>query len=251
MAKQEGIIQLKGTIGNITFAKTSGGYVAKRKTTLDGSRIATDPVFVRTRENNTEFGRAGKAGKIMRTAFRNVLQNSRDSKIASRLTKEMMKVIKADATSTRGMRNVIDGEAALLEGFDFNSNASLGNTLFAPYTANINRVTGLLSITVDSFIASRDIEAPNGTTHFKIVSAGSEIDFENENFNTVVSGTAVLPLNEDTIGALTLSHNLAANSTHPLFVILGIQFYQQVNGVDYPLKNGAFNALKMVKVEGV
>jgi hypothetical protein len=32
----------------------------------------------------------------------------------------MMKVIKADATSTRGLRNVIDGEAELLQGFDFN-----------------------------------------------------------------------------------------------------------------------------------
>jgi len=251
MAKQEGIIQLKGTIGNITFAKTNGGYVAKRKTTLDGSRIATDPVFVRTRENNTEFGRAGKAGKILRTALRNLLQNSRDGQLASRLTKEMMKVLKADATSTRGMRNVIDGEAELLEGFDFNSNASLGNTLFAPYTATINRVTGVLSIALDAFVGNRDIEAPEGTTHFKLVSAGAEIDFENETFNTDTNASAVLPLNDATVAAATLTHNVTANSTHPLFLVLGIQFFQQVNGVDYPLKNGAFNALKMVKVAGV
>lgn len=251
MAKQEGILQLKGTIGNITFSRTSAGYIARKKTTLDGNRIATDAVFVRTRENNSEFGKAGKASKIMRTAIRNLLQNSRDGKITSRLTKEMMKVIKADATSTRGMRNVVDGEAELLEGFDFNSNASLGNTLFVPYTSTINRVTGALSIALDAFVASRDIAAPDGTTHFKLVSAGAEIDFENETFNTVISGTAVLPLNEDTVAALTLSHNVTANSTHPLFLILGILFYQQVNGVDYPLKNGAFNALKMVKVAGI
>ncbi|MFY7965642.1 MAG: hypothetical protein ACOVO1_12150, partial [Chitinophagaceae bacterium] len=166
-------------------------------------------------------------------------------------TKEMMKVIKADATSTRGMRNVIDGEAELLEGFDFNSNASLGNTLFVPYTATINRATGIVSIVIDNFIASRDIAAPEGTTHFKIVSAGSEIDFENETFNTDNNASIVLPLNNNAIASLTLSHDVTANSTHPLFLVLGIQFYQQVNGVDYPLKNGAFNALKIVKVEGV
>jgi hypothetical protein len=44
---------------------------------------------------------------------------------------------------------------------------------------------------------------------------------------------------------------VTANSTHPLFLLLCIQFFQEVNGVQYPLKNGAFNALNIVKVEGV
>jgi len=33
--------------------------------------------------------------------------------------------------------------------------------------------------------------------------------------------------------------------------MLGIQFCQQVNGVSYTLKDGTFNALKLVKVEGI
>jgi len=48
-----------------------------------------------------------------------------------------------------------------------------------------------------------------------------------------------------------MENNVTANSTHPLFLLLGIQFYQQVNGINYPLKNGSFNALKLVKVAGV
>ncbi|MFY7936772.1 MAG: hypothetical protein ACOVOQ_05310 [Flavobacterium sp.] len=251
MAKQEGIIQLKGTIGNITFAKTTSGYVARKKTTLDGSRIAADPVFVRTRENNSEFGNAGKAGRVLRTAIRLLLQNNKDGKVTSRLTKEMMKVIKADATSTRGKRNVVDGEAELLEGFDFNSNASLSNTLYIPHTATIDRASGVLNIAIDSFVAEKDIVAPAGTTHFKLVSAGSEIDFEKETFTTDYKASAILPLNSDTVATQTLLHNVTPNSTHPLFLLLGIQFFQQVNGVDYPLKNGAFNALRVVKVAGV
>jgi hypothetical protein len=108
-----------------------------------------------------------------------------------------------------------------------------------------------LGIALDAFIPSRDIAAPDGTTHFKLVSAGAEIDFENETFNTDTNASAVLPLNHATVAAATLTHNVTANSTHPLFLVLGIQFFQQVNGVDYPLKNGAFNALKMAKVLGV
>lgn len=251
MAKQKGIIKLEGTIGDITFVKTKDGYLAKQKTTVNGTRIATEPAFQRTRENNSEFASAGKAVKIFRKTFRLLIQNSKDHRVTSRLTKEMMKVIKADATSTRGKRNVVDGEAELLEGFDFNSNASLSNTLYIPHTATIDRSSGVLSIAIDSFVAEKDIVAPAGTTHFKLVSAGSEIDFEKGAFTTDYKASAILPLNSDTVASQTLLHNVTPNSTHPLFILLGIQFFQQVNGIDYPLKNGAFNALRVVKVVGV
>jgi hypothetical protein len=35
-----------------------------------------------------------------------------------------------------------------------------------------------------------------------------------------------------------------------LFLSLGIEFFQEVNGKRYPLKNGAFNALALVEVSG-
>lgn len=68
MAQQKGIIPLKGTIGNINFYKSKDGYLAREKTSVNAERIANDPAFVRTRENGAEFGRAGRAGKVLRTA---------------------------------------------------------------------------------------------------------------------------------------------------------------------------------------
>src|SRR5204862_7556982 len=135
MAQQKGIIPLKGTIGNITFYKSKDGFMAKEKGGVDANRIANDPAFQRTRENGAEFGRAGKAGKTLRTALRSLLQNTSDSRMISRLTKEMMRVIQADETSARGLRNVIDGEAELLSGFEFNGNGKLATTIYAPFTA--------------------------------------------------------------------------------------------------------------------
>ena len=251
MPRQKGIFKVLGTMGDVTFTKTQDGYMVKEKSEVSGTRIATDPAFARTRENASEFGRAGKAGKLLRTAIRILLQNGKDNRVTSRLTKEMMRVIKADATSTRGLRNVVDGEAELLQGFEFNSNATLGSTLYSPSTAVINRVTGHLDVSILPFVPVTDIVAPDGTTHFKIVSAGSEIDFENKTFITAESSSAVLPWNATPVAAINLSNAVTANSTHPLFLLLGIQFFQQVNGVNYPLKNGAFNALSLVKVSGV
>lgn len=251
MAKQKGILKLDGTIGGITFYKSQDGYLAREKGGVDGNRIATDPAFQRTRENGNEFGSAGKAGKVLRNSLRVLLQNASDNRMVSRLTQKMVEVLQADTTSVRGQRNVIDGEAELLEGFEFNIGAKLSNTLFAPNTPTINRITGDLNISVPSFVPADMVAAPGGTTHFKLVSSGVEVDFENETFINDSSASTVLAWDGTATAVINLNNSVTANSTHPLFLVLGIEFYQDVNGVKYPLKNGAFNALSIVKVDGV
>ena len=251
MAKQKGIIKLNGTIGDITFYKSKDGYIAREKGGIDGNRIANDPAFQRTRENGAEFGRAGKAGKTLRLALRTLLLNASDSRMVSRLTQLMMKVIQADVTNDRGLRNVIDGEAELLNGFDFNITGKLGTTLFAPYVGGIDRVTGTITVDLEPFIPINMIVAPGGTTHFKIISAGAEIDFEAETFVVSSSETAVLPWDSSTTVAINHTNMVTANSTKPLFLALGVEFYQGVNGKMYPLKNGAYNPLALAQVSGL
>lgn len=251
MAQQKGIIKLDGTIGGITFYKSQDGYLAREKGGVSGDRIANDPNFQRTRENGAEFGRAGKAGKLLRNSIRAMLQNASDSRMVSRLTTEFVKVIQEDTTNPRGLRNVIDGEAELLEGFEFNISGKLGTTIYAPFTATIDRVAGTLVANIPSFVPLNMIAAPGGTTHFKIVSAGAEVDIENETFVMDASETAILPWDATATALINLSNNVTANSTHPLFLALGIEFYQEVNGIMYPLKNGSYNALALVKVSGV
>nr|WP_315174005.1 hypothetical protein [uncultured Flavobacterium sp.] len=251
MAKQNGIIKLKGTIGDITFYKTKDGHLAREKGGVDANRIANDPAFQRTRENGSEFGRAGKAGKMLRVALRQVLINSADGRMVSRLTQAMTKVIQADATNPRGLRNVIDGEAELLTGFEFNIGGKLGTTLFAPFEATIDRVSGDIGLTLAPFVPTTMITAPAGTTHFKIISAGAAIDFEAEKFEVTTSETAVLPWDSTLTAPINQDNSVSANSTNPLFLALGVEFYQEVNGQMYPLKNGAYNPLSLVQVVGL
>jgi hypothetical protein len=250
MARQKGIIKLKGTIGDITFYKSKDGYIAREKGGIDANRVANDPAFQRTRENGSEFGRAGKAGKILRTALRSLLLNSADSRMVSRLTQQMVKVIQADVTSVRGLRNVIDGEAELLTGFEFNIGGKLGTSLFALYVGTIDRVTGNINVSIDPFVPMNMIAAPGGSTHFKIISAGAEIDFETEAFVEAHSETAILAWDAVITDVITLENSVPPNSTKPLFLALGVEYYQEVNGQMYPLKNGAYNPLALVKVDG-
>jgi len=249
MAKQKGIIKLEGTIGEITFHKSKDGYIAKEKSSLSAERIATDPAFARTRENGAEFGRAGKAGKVLRNSLRSALQRARDSRMVGRLTGDMMRVVKADSTNGRGLRTVIDGDATLLRGFEFNGNAKLSTTLYAPYTSSINRTTGEVTITLQPFVPASMVAAPTGTTHFRLLAASSAVDFAGGVFTADLAESSLLPLDQAPTAALSLTMSLPAASTNPLFLAAGIEFFQEVNGTQYPLNNGSFNALSLVQVE--
>lgn len=96
-----------------------------------------------------------------------------------------------------------------------------------------------------SFIPANMIAAPRGTTHFKIISGAAEIDFEGETYVVATSETAILPWNATAKAVINQVNAVTANSTHPLFLALGVEFYQEINGEMYPLKNGAFNPLSI------
>jgi hypothetical protein len=249
MAKQTGIIKLKGTIGGISFYKTGDGHLAREKGGVDKSRIQNDPAFQRTRENGSEFGRAGKGGKILRNAIRILLQNAKDKRVVSRLTKTLVAITKTDTINDRGLRTLQDGELSLLENFEFNLNGKLGATLFAAYTKAFDRVTGEATLAVAAFSPIVRIAAPAGTTHFKVVMGAAELDFVNETSIFENGETAILPYTAADTVPIALTSTITANSTLPVVQVLGIEFYQEVNGQMYALKNGAYNALSVVIVD--
>ena len=139
----------------------------------------------------------------------------------------------------------------MLAGFEFNIRGKLGTSLFAPFVGAIDRASGEITVNLEPFVPANMIAAPGGTTHFKIISAGAEIDFETETFVEAHSETAILPW--DAVAALAISqlNTVTAASTKPLFLALGVEFYQEVNGQMYPLKNGSYNPLALVQVSGL
>jgi len=249
MARQTGIIKFKGTIGGISFYKTSDGHLAREKGGVDANRIANDPAFQRTRENGSEFGAAGKGGKVLRDAIRNLLIQAKDKRVVSRLTTHLLKVVKTDTTNTRGLRTVQDGDLSLLKGFNFNKRGKLRSTLHANKTKAFDRVTGEATLSLIPFKPTINIAAPVGTTHFKLVMGAAEVDFLNGTSTFATDETAILPYDNADTAAIDLTASVTANSTLPVFQVIGVSFYQEVNGQMYPLKNGSFNALAIAKID--
>lgn len=250
MATQESVIKLKGSLGDLAFYKTADGFLARKKGGISAQRMRNDPAFVRTRENGAEFARAGKAAKLLRLALRTHLLSLADKRMTSRLMQVLMQVVQSDATNPRGQRNVIDGEAALLDGFEFNENARLRQTMLAPFTATIERSTGAMTINIESFVPNEMIVFPSGATHCSLVIVGALVDFEGNSFVMDHNESNPIALTNQAQAEQVLSATLPANSTQPLFLALGIRFFQEVNSQFYPLRNGAHNGLAFVSVDG-
>ncbi len=249
MARQKGIIKLKGTIGDVSFYKTQDGHLAREKGGVDADRIKNDAAFARKRENGAEFGSSANAGKVLRDAIRPMMLTSSDNRVVSRLTKLMSAVKNLDTTSIRGQRTV--GVAitqapakALLKGFDFNKRAVIGSVLRKPFLVQTNN--GM--ITISNLVPINDIVYPSGATHVNLKSAWAIVDFVGGTSSVEYSPVVNLPIDATTNNVQLLPPNIPIGTTTNLY-LLQIEFLQEVNGVQYSLKNGAFNALAIVEVQ--
>lgn len=250
MAKQESIIKLNGTIDDISFFKTKDGYSARKKTGISKADMELNPKFDRTRENMAEFTRAAKAAKLLRNRLLESIVGSRDRKMCLRLHKAMMAVLKADTTSTRGQRNVIDGETGLLQGFEFNMDGQLSTTLQALHEETVDRVTGTCKVSIPPYDPAKMIKHAAGATHYRLGITTASINFETEECEVKSTESAYLPVKGAVTTLLDLAVTLLPGVTHPIFMALTIEFVQEINGQKYALKSGAFNACALVKVDG-
>ena len=248
MAIQKGIIKLKGKIGELSFYKTQDGHLAREKGGVDASRIANDPAFVRTRENGAEFGSSATSGKTLRDSLRTMVMTASDNRVTSRLTKVMTDIKNLDTTSARGERTVGTAIAlapakALLKGFNFNNKAILGSMLFKSYAVNV----GTGEITINGLVPINDIAYPAGATHVSIKSSWAKVDFVNNIYDVQLSNIVNAPIDANPTNMLLTPAASPAGAGTDLY-LLQIEFFQEVNGVQYTLKNGAYNSLSIVEV---
>ncbi len=242
MAQQTGILGIKGTVGGLVFAKDGS---IRQKPASNKSTFTSKASMVRVRENASEFGAAGSAGKLVRDALRTQIQAASDRYMVSRLAKVMKSIINLDATSDRGMRQVVAANAASLLGFNFNLGAGLGQSLFAPYTVTPSGAT--VTLAIPSLNPTVDIAAPTGATHYEILFGVASVNFVAKTYSaaTVATPLGILPLTGAARTNVSQVATLPAAPTADELVIgvLGMNYYQQLNGKFYPLNNNASNPL--------
>ncbi|OGX90486.1 hypothetical protein [Hymenobacter coccineus] len=245
MASQNGILGLQGTVGGLVFARNG---TVRQKPASNKAAFNSAASLARTRENASEFGRAGTAGKLIRTALRTLISTASDSLMVSRLTQKTRAIIGMDETNDRGAR-ILDKDNALeLVGFDFNASASLSQVFFGSYTTAAAGAD--LTISLPSLNGLTDVAAPQGATHFELMLGSAAINFETGAISqgAVAAPLGSLPLNGPVLVNQAIKASLAVPPTADDVVlgVLGVNFYQLLNGKQYPLNNNASNPLAIV-----
>ena len=242
MASQTGILGLQGTVGGLVFAKDG---TVRQKPASNKAAFNTSASLARTRENAAEFGLSAKYSKLLRDSLRVAIASASDSRVTSRLTKAMRGIIGLDDTNDWGQRVFDAGNSAPLLGFNFNAGAGIGQTMYFPYT-----VTGAgsdVTMTIPALDPASDIAAPQGATHFEVVFAASDLDIEMLTYAnaTVAAPLGILPLNGAPLAnqAVVASFPAAPADANLVVGVVGINFYQQINGKFYPLNNNSTNPL--------
>lgn len=250
MAKQMGIFPLKGSIDNIAFFKTKDGFQARKKGGVDREKILHDPSYKRTREHMAEFGKCMKGASLIRQSLLKAVIGSTDSRVSNRLASKLIAITREDAVHPRGERNFLHAGVTALKGFDFNANAALVSILKMQITSSIDPVTGECKISIPAYVPEEQIIFNADATHYRFRLAAAAIDFETASYEmqTAVSPFLQMELLTETT-PLDLTATLPANSPHPIFLALTVEFVQEVEGGDmYPLKNGSMNPCKIENV---
>lgn len=248
MGKLTGIIKFEGTFDGLTFYKSQDGYLVKTKSGVSKNRIMNDPAFVRTRENLSEFALNAKSGKALRQSISPMLYRAKDSKLSSRMLQLMNSIKNFDGISARGERQVrlgldsVEGKQ-LLKGFDFNLHAPLSSVL--RILPSVDLATGVLSI--PDLSLQEQLRIPEGATHASFGSAYVNLDFETGVFDSRYSPPSILLL-DNSISTIVLTSEAVPTGNGTRFLLLLIEFFQEVNRVQYSLRNGMFNVLNVVEV---
>lgn len=250
MANQDSFIKLNGKMGDLSFFKTKDGYQVRTKGGVSADRIKNDPSYQRTRENNAEFAEVSNAAKKIRDVLRSMILLTHDSKMATRLTSRVFKMIKADVVSLRGERKVLPLSFSLLKDFNFNEGAPLNNTLFVTALPTIDRATGLVELSIPEIFPDVHLAKPKGATHFRLTTGAALINLDEDiEPSVMLMATSAYETLNTAIAPSVLSSNLPANSLGPILLVFGISFYQEVNTVFYTMNNGSYNALCTVAID--
>lgn len=263
MSKQKGIIKLVGNIGGMSFYTSNGEYLARTAGGPTKERIATGANFVRTRENNAEFGGSAKVGKAFRTALSSVIQTMGGSTLTASLTR-LFKSINVKASGVRGQRPIaLSANKAQAKGLELNNKISFTSVFNAPYTVTTDADRVEVTFTIPNFIPINFINAPAGATGFRIAGAvgwlsdysfddstlSYEPDNPDQNSLSMTEYSAIQPItNVGTNITLTATApgGLVPEAGVSVIACLGIEFYQKVDNVDYLLAQG--NAMRIIEV---
>jgi hypothetical protein len=232
MARQIGIIPIKGTIDGLTFYETpDDGHLVKQKTRVTGERVKNDPDYRRTMLNAAEFKISIRSAQLLRHGLNNLLFPIADGKLSSRMNKELVQVVQMDDENDYGERMACSSNLTALEGFDFNRHLRLQDVFAVNYSLYHDEVNKEMHIDIPEFTPSAQVHAPEYVEYFQLISGAAIMDFETSHVVREFWATEQIRLNKEPVDIVQFRYPANIPPGYTLFVALGVLFYAQLDNI--------------------
>jgi hypothetical protein len=249
MAKQTSIIKLEGKCGdNVYYWHPKHGWLVRAVTSVDAERIRTDPAFALVREHNAQFAQGATFVKALRAAYHTLFQPLADTHMTSRITSAIAKAIKADPATSPKERRLANGDLHHLIDLNFNKETPLKKILIAQYSTI---KTAHTQTTIFTPQGNRFVKSPTGATHFRLISSVATIAYDAQAMTVHTTYSDYFPTRQAEATPITLTNACASLPESFVTHVVGVEFFQETNGIYYPLYARAFNALAVVHAEKV
>lgn len=249
MAKQTGIIKLKGTIGGINYYETkSGGHLAREA----GGGFSKNPKnkesLVRTMENASEFGRCSKTKKAFKISLAPFLCARKDGELHGRMVQLFTKLKDLDPVNSRGDRRVGRGLETpngrqLLQDFAFTPSCNITEVLAASVEFDFN--TRILSVTNFDI---KSVKFPSGATHLALTLGLLHFDFDTLAYRLKNSAPLYLDMNFSATSFEMIVDLPEVDGT--AMAVLGMKFYQEVDSTYYLFKSANAVGVEVLGIWG-
>ncbi|MCZ4318473.1 hypothetical protein O4H26_05685 [Aequorivita viscosa] len=230
MAKQVGIIKLKGTIGDLNFYNTKNAGSLARKAGGGFSKDQKEKP-VRTMENASEFGRCSKTKKAFKMALAPFLCVRKDGELHGRMVQLFTRIKDQDRINSRGKRSVGPGldtprGKQLLHDFQFTPSCNVMETLAA--SGDFDFTSRRLHITNFDM---KNVQFPAGATHLALTLGLLHFDFDTLAYRLKSSTPLYLDksFSSDSFEMQVDLPDVAGTA----IAVLGLKFYQEVQGTYY------------------
>ena len=238
MAKQDGIVPLKGSIGNLTFSKGPFGYLATRKSGPSREKVLKSKKFERTRENAADFKTTVRTATLVRRALWPILRGSTNVWLNGRMNRLLLQAVRSDKTHSRGKRAMQPGALVILKGFEINHANTFSRRKGVPCKTKRNARKGIMQLTFPSFIPKSALTPPEGATHFKIVTISAALDFNKNSWSNTDEASSLIAISRRKTKPLTLQHPITVKTGEAHLLAVGIRFYKMIDGLEKLLKGG-------------
>jgi hypothetical protein len=244
MAKFNGN-KLSGKLGSFVYYQYNGKTcVRKAPGPIDREKLRNDPKLAYMRKNSAEFGRAGKAVKLVREIIQSHIGRISDQTVNNRLQQEMMAVVKSDMLNEWGNRNVMDGNLEFLRDFQFVNSKHVSK--WKVDGDHFDHATGKFQVTVSIGRFLLQLLKGAGNYHCTVYCIVMAVDFNTEQHNSTMVEESNCELPYEGFNTITLSGELQAKPGDVVLIATGIEFFCKANFV--PVGGGMFDVLQLTEV---